>query len=422
MGVRDAGPVARMVRRGLLLGLLLFAVVGLALPGSVWAATPAFTDVHDGAPYSAAITELAASGVFSGFSDGSFRPDAPVTRQQFAKVIVKAMGLPVTGNESCPFGDVAGQLGADPFYPSRYVAVCAASGITTGKTATTFAPGDNITREQLISMVARAAGLTVPPAVYLPGFSAGQFSLEEHYLNARQAAYSWLLHGISSLGATHDFLAPASRGECAQILYNLGREGLPAGAELLVADDFTTKWAGRLEEDNGTNKWAYDLVHGTYTCSIFTARLQCRQAQAEEYADFTVEMDARSASAAQGGYGLVVGITPGWDEFYEFIVSNAGYWQLWRKLGSEWEPVTDDRDNVSSAIAWGSVWNHLAVTAVHGRLSVSVNGQQLFVLSGATVSPGRIALLAESSALGGPVTVEFDNYRVWSSPEGAPGG
>ncbi len=115
MGARKAGPAARVVRRSLSLGILLFAVAGLALPGSAQGATQAFTDVHDGAPYSAAITALTARGVFGGFSDGSFRPEAPVTRQQFAKVIVKAMGQPVTGNESCPFADVAGQHRADPF-------------------------------------------------------------------------------------------------------------------------------------------------------------------------------------------------------------------------------------------------------------------------------------------------------------------
>jgi hypothetical protein len=174
-----------------------------------------------GSPYGAAIYDLAGRGIITGFEDGTFRPNAPVTRQQFAKMIVKTLGLPVTGTEVCPFADVALQIGADPFYPSKYVAVCVARGITVGKTPTTFAPNDNITRQQLITMVVRAARLSEPTPGYAPDFSPGQFSLEDHYWNARKADFAGLLSGLRVLGSTYDFTAAATRGECAQILHNL---------------------------------------------------------------------------------------------------------------------------------------------------------------------------------------------------------
>jgi hypothetical protein len=101
------------------------------------------------------------------------------------------------------------------------VAVCAAKGITHGKTAATFAPYDSITRQQLITMTTRAASLPYPPAGYAPGFASGQFSLEEHYLNACKADSAGLLAGLQGVGRTYDFMAPASRGECAQLLHNL---------------------------------------------------------------------------------------------------------------------------------------------------------------------------------------------------------
>ena len=182
----------------------------------------AFPDIAT-SPYKAAITHLAGRDIIGGFSDGTFRPDDPVTRQQFAKMIVKTLGLTVTGSEVCPFGDVPAQVGTDPLYPSKYVAVCAANNITAGKTATTFVPGDNITRQQLITMVVRAANLSDPPDDYAPGFTASQFSLEEHYLNARKAAFAGLLGGLQGVGILYNFLAPATRGECAQILYNLSK-------------------------------------------------------------------------------------------------------------------------------------------------------------------------------------------------------
>jgi hypothetical protein len=61
-------------------------------------------------------------------------------------------------------------------------------------------------------MVVRAAGLPEPPAGYAPPFLAGQFSLNEHYLNARKAAYGGLLDGLEGIGPTHNFSSSSTRG------------------------------------------------------------------------------------------------------------------------------------------------------------------------------------------------------------------
>ena len=129
--------------------------------------------------------------------------------------------MTVTGAEVCPFTDVAKGLDAnDPFYPDKYVAVCAAHGITTGKTPTTFNPTGNMTRAQLITMVARAADLPEPPPDYAPAFV--DFS-PDHYPWARKAAHAGLLEGLAGMGSGYDFLRPATRGEVCVLLYNLLR-------------------------------------------------------------------------------------------------------------------------------------------------------------------------------------------------------
>jgi hypothetical protein len=184
--------------------------------------SPVFTDVVLGeTPYAAAIIELADRGVVIGKGGGLFGPSDLVSRQQFAKMIVLSLGLTVTGAEICPFSDVSAQIGDDPLYPSKYVAVCAAAEITKGKSATTFDPWASITHQQLISMVARASGLPDPPSAFTPNFAAGQFYPNEHYLNARKAQYGGLLDGLLGVGPTYDFFAASTRGECSQILYNL---------------------------------------------------------------------------------------------------------------------------------------------------------------------------------------------------------
>jgi hypothetical protein len=193
----------------------------LSISGSDDSPPPDLSDVAD-SPYATAIYELAKRGAVSGFLGGTFGPGQPVSRQQFAKMIVLTLGLDPLPAEQCPFGDVE----AGWPYPRGYVATAAAEGITKGATTTPsdrriFDPYAKITHQQLISMVVRAAGLVDPRAGYEPGFSSGQFYSSEHYLNARKAAYSGLLDGLQGMGPAYVFFAPSTRGECAQLLYNL---------------------------------------------------------------------------------------------------------------------------------------------------------------------------------------------------------
>jgi hypothetical protein len=178
-----------------------------------------FSDVQPSHAYFSQISDLATRRVIGGFADGTFKPDRPVTRQQFAKMIVLALGYRVTEGNICPFGDVASNLDlADPLYPDHYVAVCAARNITQGKRPGEFAPYDNVTRAQLITMVARAAGLPEPPTGYTPAFA--DFS-PDHFVWARKAASAGLLRDLTGMGAGYDFLATASRGEVCVLLFSL---------------------------------------------------------------------------------------------------------------------------------------------------------------------------------------------------------
>jgi uncharacterized protein YkwD len=181
-------------------------------------AAPTFSDVGAGSLYAAEIGLLAGRGVVNGYGDGTFGPDDSVTRQQFAKMIVLTLGYSVSLSAS-GFTDVEPKLGAgDPLYPSGYIAVCAAAGITRGKTSDTFDPYGQITRAQLITMVARAAQLPAPPWGYDPPFA--DFS-PDHYPWAVRAAYAGLLDGLVDAGPGFDFWAPATRAEVCLLLSGL---------------------------------------------------------------------------------------------------------------------------------------------------------------------------------------------------------
>lgn len=195
---------------------------------------PPFSDVPPGHPYDDAITALAAAGVVDGYPEpgggSTFRPDGTILRRQFAKVIVGALGIPVSEADVCPFPDVD-VSGPDAFYPDNYVAVAALRGITRGTTSDPprFSPWREITRAQVLTMVVRAASselpyrLTDPPAAFSGVLPADD---PTHGANVRAAEWNGLLDGIEPNGsgpAEWDILAPASRGEVAQILWNVTR-------------------------------------------------------------------------------------------------------------------------------------------------------------------------------------------------------
>ncbi len=186
-----------------------------------------FPDVATTHPYYTAISGMAARGIIGGYTNGNFGPGDLVIRQQFAKMIVKTLGLSVTGTEVCPFVDVSAGTGADPFYPAKYVAVCALNNITKGTDATHFAPTRNITRAQMITMVVRAAdNLAAGSLQAVPTGWVGQLSYADatHGANIQKAEFNGLLAGIQGPGGTlagWNTDGNATRGEVAQMLWNL---------------------------------------------------------------------------------------------------------------------------------------------------------------------------------------------------------
>ena len=176
-----------------------------------------FADVKPGHPFYEAIVGLAELGVVSG-RDGLFHPDALVTRAQFAKIIVLALGRhtePIDSAADPTFSDVP-YTGAS--YPFDFVEEATALGIIQGRKDGTFGPAANVTRAQLALMLVRAGGdgLRQPPAgsfcpfTDVPGY-------------ARDAVAVAYYNGLLS-GKTADKFGPygdATRGQVAKMVYGL---------------------------------------------------------------------------------------------------------------------------------------------------------------------------------------------------------
>ena len=115
--------------------------------------TTSFTDT-EGHWGKDAIDTLVRKNVLSGYADGTFKPDAYVTRAEFVTMIVKAFGI--NGDETVEFTDLSSSSWAFP-----YVKKAVASGVITGYADGTFKPDELISREQAAVIMHRALILKI---------------------------------------------------------------------------------------------------------------------------------------------------------------------------------------------------------------------------------------------------------------------
>ena len=81
-------------------------------------------------------------GYISGYQDGTFKPNNDITRAEFVKIVNRVFGFTEKGTVT--FNDVKS---SDWFYND--IAIAQKAGYINGKTLTTFAPNDKITRQEV---------------------------------------------------------------------------------------------------------------------------------------------------------------------------------------------------------------------------------------------------------------------------------
>lgn len=96
-----------------------------------------------------AVAQAVQAGIISGYEDGSFRPDAEITRSEMAKMIASALGQSDADAESTGFADDT----AIPEWAKGAVAALSQRGIIEGKGGNEFAPVDQATRAEAIRVL-----------------------------------------------------------------------------------------------------------------------------------------------------------------------------------------------------------------------------------------------------------------------------
>ena len=172
-----------------------------------------FPDVTEGDWFYDAVRYAYENSLMDGVGDSLFAPNSETTRAQLVTILYRLAGEPEPGGDS-GFSDVE----TGTWYTDA-VAWAAQNGIVNGTTDTTFAPGDDITREQLAVILYRYAayqGYDVSQRADLSGF--GDASSISGYA---QEALSWAHAQGLVLGFEDGSLRPqgtASRAQIAAVL------------------------------------------------------------------------------------------------------------------------------------------------------------------------------------------------------------
>ncbi|MNK71535.1 Cellulosome-anchoring protein precursor [compost metagenome] len=128
-------------------------------------------------------------GIAEGYEDNMFRPDAAITRAEFSALIVRAFNL-TPGHADISFTDTTGNWAAD------YIHTLASNGIIHGYGDGDFMPSRNITRAEMLRMIAGLLNLKE-----LKASGPGEFTdISEHWAQSliEDAAKAGIIQGMNN--------------------------------------------------------------------------------------------------------------------------------------------------------------------------------------------------------------------------------
>ena len=239
----------------------------------------AFTDQAD-IQQTEAVDMLTALGVIDGYEDGSFRPDATITRAEAAKMIYTIRN---GGNDNADaFADAATTFTdlTNDWYKG-YVKYCQAMGIISGKSTTTFDPNGTVTGTELAKMLLVTLGYD-PIQAGLEGTGWDQKTLG-------LASENGLLDDV-----TCSLSAACPRGFAAQIMYN----AINADTVTLENGEYVKKSVTQTDYETR------ETGEKTYSYSFTGKKSSGEEFSGDGYASYTEATE--TAKAMNGGTAVTV--------------------------------------------------------------------------------------------------------------------
>ncbi|HYG59398.1 MAG TPA: S-layer homology domain-containing protein, partial [Symbiobacteriaceae bacterium] len=176
-----------------------------------------FPDVTSGMRACGAIEQLHALKVLSGYPDGSFQPNRGVTRAEFSKMLVVALGQVPQPNRGLTFTDVSSHWATTGGYLQAAVSMGALNGFPDG----TFQPDQPVTRSQAVKIAAAAAGLKPEGLTVYSDIEATDWFAGWVAVASCSGLIGW--DGAFPLWTAREFRGeePTTRAEAAMLLANL---------------------------------------------------------------------------------------------------------------------------------------------------------------------------------------------------------
>ncbi|MEA5039122.1 MAG: YDG domain-containing protein [Clostridiaceae bacterium] len=176
-----------------------------------------FNDVSSTAWYHDAVSFIAARGITTGTCSGIYSPDAKLTRGEFIVLLMRAYGISPDTSFTDNFTD------AGNTYYTGYLAAAKRLGITLGVGNNMYAPGREITRQEMFTLLYNALKIIGQ----LPQGNSGKTVLDFSDASqisdwAREAMATFVVTG--TVVGSNGKLTPtgtATRAEIAQVLLNL---------------------------------------------------------------------------------------------------------------------------------------------------------------------------------------------------------
>ena len=235
--------------------VLSLAMVVCMMPLTAFAASSntGYSDIA-GENCEGAVNVLSALGVVNGYEDGTYRPDTIVSRAEMAKLVITALGMESYATAtSSSYTDMANAQWAVPV-----VEYATNLGIINGYGNGKFGPSDEVTYEQVATMIVRALGYTTDcnemngtyPAIYIQKATA---------------------LGIFDDVEGNQYGTGATRGDVAIMLYNAidlpevyadkdGATNYKSGSEQFTVNGTTFGGVSMLSTLNKNGSYGYDIL------------------------------------------------------------------------------------------------------------------------------------------------------------------
>ena len=289
------------MKKRILTWLLAVSVLAslLTVPAGAANATR-FSDVADN--YTAtAIETLRLMGVLDGYSDGTFRPNAALTRAQFCKMAVYAMdGSSELGRYSTVtiFPDVK-----PSFWASSYINMAAKKGVIAGFADGKFKPNQTVTAGQAVTILMRGLGYKDANmgGVWPQGYMAEAKTCGLLKSTGITSAYSALTRGQAAKLFLNLFEAKRGTGEGAVVLFNYSVGEKEVYLTALDAGKGTMTAGGTL----------YDMAHPVTSTSLIGSKGKVVLNSAGEILTFLPVTDGSGISNAAviiGANGSALGL------------------------------------------------------------------------------------------------------------------